>query len=155
MKKIILIILFIHCSINVIQAQWIQQNSGTNQNLYDIEFINAKTGWAVGDAGVVIKTTNGGINWLFVPNPSPILSPNLWSVEPIDSDIVYITSSGDFIMKTTNGGNNWDVILNCQKCSSSTTGVFFLNKDTGWFLGTNKVYRTYNGGNTLDSFYVP
>ncbi|MEO6696066.1 MAG: YCF48-related protein [Ignavibacteria bacterium] len=155
MKKIIIILLIIHCSLIISNAQWIQQNSGTNQNLYDIEFINEKTGWAVGDAGVVIKTTNGGINWINIPNPSPSLSPNLWSVAPIDSNIVYITSGRDLIIKTTNGGMNWDVLNFCPSCNSATIGVHFLNKDTGWFLATNKVFRTYDGGNTLDSFYAP
>ncbi len=116
MKKIILIILFILSSSNFTLAQWIQQNSGTNQNLYDIEFINEKTGWAVGDAGVIIKTTNGGTNWINVPNPSPVLSPNLWSVEPIDSNIVYVTSSGDFIMKTIDGGVNSAVVGVPKSC---------------------------------------
>jgi len=70
MNRIIFIIIFTYCSLPIVQAQWIAQNSGTNQNLYDIEFLNEKTGWAVGDAGVVIKTTNGGTNWLNIPNPS-------------------------------------------------------------------------------------
>ncbi len=136
-------------------AQWLPQNSGTNENLYDIEFINLKTGWAVGDAGVVLKTTNGGSNWINIPNPSPILSPNLWSVAPIDSNIVYVTSSGDFIMKTTNGGMNWNVLHSCSSCNSSAIGIYFLNKDTGWILGSYKVFRTYDGGQTLDSLYAP
>jgi len=155
MKKIILIILFIQCSINVTHAQWIQQNSGTNQNLYDIEFINDKTGWAVGDAGVVVKTTNGGMNWDYVPNPSNKYNGTLFSIQPIDSNIIYFTSAGDLIIKSTNGGSNWEVLHFCGNCNSSITGLHFMNKDTGWFLGTNKVFRTYDGGNTLDSFYAP
>jgi photosystem II stability/assembly factor-like uncharacterized protein len=155
MKKMILILLITHCSLFIAKAQWIAQNSGTNENLYDIEFLNDKTGWAVGDAGVVIKTTDGGANWINIPNPSPQLNPNLWSVAPIDSNIVYITSGKDLIIKTTNGGLNWDILNYCPDCNSATTGLYFLNKDTGWFLGTNKVFRTYDGGKTLDSFYTP
>lgn len=155
MKKIILTILLIHFSILIAYSQWVQQNSGTNQNLYDIEFINEKTGWAVGDAGVVIKTTNGGTNWLNVPNPSINYNGTLFSIQPIDSNIVYFTSASDLILKTTNGGSNWDVLNYCNNCNSSITGLHFLNKDTGWFLGTNKVFRTYDGGKTLDSFYAP
>lgn len=110
---------------------------------------------AVGDAGVVIKTTNGGINWINIVNPSPMLNPNLWSVAPIDSNIVYISSGKDLIIKTTNGGLNWNILNFCPDCNSAMIGIYFLNIDTGWFLGTNKVFRTYNGGQTLDSFYVP
>ncbi len=88
MVKIIFISIIICISLQIGEAQWIQQNSGTNENLYDIEFINDQTGWAVGDAGVVIKTTNGGTNWVNVQNPSGQLSPNLWTVVPIDSSII-------------------------------------------------------------------
>ncbi|HMS33761.1 MAG TPA: YCF48-related protein [Ignavibacteria bacterium] len=152
--KIILLFLIVHCSFQFVTAQWIAQNSGTNENLYDIEFINDKTGWAVGDAGVVIKTTNGGTNWINVPNPSSQLSPNLWTVVPIDSSVIYVTSGQDFAMKTINGGMNWDVIHHCPNCNSSFIGAYFLNKDTGWFLGAYKVFRTYDGGQTLDSFFT-
>ncbi|MBK8983336.1 MAG: T9SS type A sorting domain-containing protein [Ignavibacteria bacterium] len=155
MKKIILILFLYLISFLNSEAQWIQQNSGTGYNLYDIEFINEKTGWAVGDAGVVIKTTNGGDTWMNIPNPSPPLNPNLWSVFPFDSNIVYITSGKDLIIKTIDGGLNWNILNFCPECNSAMTGIYFLNKDTGWFLGTNKVFRTYDGGNTLDSFYVP
>lgn len=155
MKKIIFIFFIILTLFQFAEAQWIQQNSGTNQNLYDIEFINDKTGWAVGDAGVVIKTTDGGMNWINIANPSPMLNPNLWSVAPVDSNIVYITSGKDLIIRTNNGGLNWSILNFCPNCNSAMTGVYFLNKDTGWFLGTNKVFRTYDGGITLDSFYAP
>ena len=156
MKKLFFAIFFIiQISFQIAKAQWVQQNSGTNQNLYDIEFINDKTGWAVGDAGVVIKTIDGGMNWINIPNPTPSISPNLWSVEPIDSNIVYVTSSGDFIMKSTNGGTNWNILHSCPECNSSFIGINFLNKDTGWVLGSYKVFRTFNGGISFDSFYVP
>lgn len=154
MKKIILIIYVIQ-TFQIVNAQWIQQNSGTNQNLYDIEFINEKTGWAVGDAGVVIKTTNGGTNWLNVPNPSGQYGGLLWSVCPVDSEVVYVVAGYDFIMKTSNGGSNWNVLKTCLTCNSAIVGLHFMNRDTGWFLGTYKVLRTYDGGNTLDSFYAP
>ena len=35
-----------------------------SSSLLDVEFINRTTGWACGDGGVIVKTTNGGINWL-------------------------------------------------------------------------------------------
>ncbi len=61
MKKVVSIFILIQAISLPVYSKWIAQNSGTNQNLYDIEFLNDKTGWAVGDAGVVIKTTDGGI----------------------------------------------------------------------------------------------
>lgn len=155
MVKIIFISIIICISLQIGEAQWMQQNSGTNENLYDIEFLNDKTGWAMGDAGVVIKTTNGGTNWSNIPNPSGQYGGLLWSVCPVDSEVVYIVAGYDFIMKTNNGGTNWDVLSGRLGSITAFKSVYFLNRDTSWFLGTNKVFRTYDGGNSLDSFYAP
>ena len=155
MKKIIYLFFLISIISHQADAQWIAQNSGTNQNLYDIEFLNDRIGWAVGDAGVVIKTTNGGADWINVPNPSIQYGGLMWDIHPVDSEVVYAVAGYDFIMKTSNGGNNWSVLSGRLVSGTAFKSVYFLNRDTGWFLGTNKVFRTFNGGVTLDSFYAP
>jgi len=58
-------------------------------------------------------------------------------------------------MKTNNGGANWDILHGNIPSLTNFAGVYFLNRDTGWFVGGNKVFRTYDGGITMDSFYVP
>ncbi len=40
---------------------WSTQISGTNKLLYGLYFQSASVGWAVGEAGTILKTTNGGI----------------------------------------------------------------------------------------------
>ncbi len=155
MKKVIYLFILISIISHQADAQWIAQNSGTNENLYDIEFLNNRIGWAVGDAGVVIKTTNGGANWINVPNPSIQYGGLMWSIQPVDSEVVYAVAGYDFIMKTSDGGNNWSVLSGRPGSITAFKSLYFLNRDSGWFLGTNKVFRTFNGGNTLDSFYAP
>jgi len=152
MKKLIFTILIIHFSLIIANAQWYQQNSGTNQNLYDVKFINKNTGWALGDAGIVLKTTNGGINWINIPNPSIIAGGILSTVFPVDSNFVYVVGGHEVILKTTNGGNNWITIRNGPYgTGTGFESAYFLNKDTGWFCGSYRVLRTTNGGMTFDS----
>ena len=43
-------------------TNWTQQSSGTPYNLYDVCFLDANNGTAVGD-GKILRTTNGGTNW--------------------------------------------------------------------------------------------
>ena len=66
MKKIILtllILLFSNSSFS--QNGWFCQNpSPVGNPLEDCCFVNESTGYAVGWDGVIIKTTNGGINWI-------------------------------------------------------------------------------------------
>ena len=43
-------------------AQWVPQNSGTTQGLNGVDF-DAQTGYACGEFGTILKTTDGGSNW--------------------------------------------------------------------------------------------
>ncbi|HMS34857.1 MAG TPA: YCF48-related protein [Ignavibacteria bacterium] len=148
MKKLITI-LFLHCLFSIAEAQWILQNSFTNDNLYDVEFYNRYTGWAVGDGGTILKTTNGGTNWNNIPNPA--VGKPLSSIHIVDSNICYVVGWFETIVKSTNGGNDWVIIRNGPWGSgSSYDAVFFTDESTGWIAGTGqKVLRTTNGGDTI------
>lgn len=39
---------------------WVPQNSGTNNTLYTIDFIDQDNGWISGDSGTILHTINGG-----------------------------------------------------------------------------------------------
>lgn len=149
MKKIILIVFIIQNSFQFVDAQWIQQSAFTNSNLYDIEFYNQYTGWAVGDGGTILKTINGGANWISIANPA--VGKPLSSIHIIDSNICYVVGWFETIIKTTNSGVNWIVIRNGAFGSgSSYDAVFFIDENTGWIAGTGqKILRTTNGGDSI------
>ncbi|MEI7483160.1 MAG: YCF48-related protein [Ignavibacteriota bacterium] len=153
MKKIFIILIMF--SALIANAQWVQQNSGITSNLYDVKFINRYTGWALGDGGKVLKTTNGGINWMNIPNPSYIGGGILSSIFPVDSMYCYVAGGYDVILKTTNGGSNWIEISNGPLLTGGYNGVSFINRDTGWFCGSHRLLRTTNGGITFDSSSTP
>jgi photosystem II stability/assembly factor-like uncharacterized protein len=155
MKKLYIIIAIIKVtfllSADVVKAQWIPQYTGTSVNLYDIEFINENTGWAVGDGGVCLKTTNGGINW--IQQNQPVGNKPLNSVHIVDSNVVYFVGYFQTIFKTIDGGTNWRIIRNGPWGGGiSYYSVYFINKDTGW-IGEQGQYvlRTFDGGETFDS----
>ena len=149
MKNLFIILLVLTAfSVN---AQWVVQTSGITANLYDVEFINRYTGWTLGDGGNILKTTNGGINWINIPNPSIIGGGILSSIFPVDSMYCYISGGHDIILKTTNGGANWIEIHNGNPNGGIYNGVHFLNRDTGWFCGNTFILRTTNGGVSFDT----
>ncbi|MBT8470715.1 MAG: hypothetical protein KJN97_18355 [Deltaproteobacteria bacterium] len=39
---------------------WVAQTSGTTNRLWGVSFADANTGTAVGDAGTIVRTTDGG-----------------------------------------------------------------------------------------------
>jgi photosystem II stability/assembly factor-like uncharacterized protein len=45
-------------------TNWTAQSSGTANWLYSVSFTDANTGTAVGDAGTILHTSNGGVVWV-------------------------------------------------------------------------------------------
>jgi photosystem II stability/assembly factor-like uncharacterized protein len=140
--------------INESYSQWIKQYAGTII-LRDVEFINIETGWACGENGFIIKTTNRGKTWNEQINPSSGMGKALYRLHPLDSNTLYCVGMFETILKTTNGGNNWTAILNGPwGQGNSYFGTFFVNENTGWVAGTGyKIMKTTNGGSTFDSVF--
>lgn len=64
-----MVVIIFSVTISEVYCQWIPQYTGTSAILRDIEFLNINTGWAVGDGGTCLKTTNGGTNWIQQNHP--------------------------------------------------------------------------------------
>lgn len=68
MKKILFLIpilLFILMNSSFAQSGWSWQNPSINGNtLTSLKMVNSNTGYACGNAGTIIKTTNNGASWI-------------------------------------------------------------------------------------------
>lgn len=145
-------ILFFLLSISSITfGQWIVQNSGTEQHLQAVQFLDAEIGLVVGDNGTILKTTNGGADWVQLSSNTDI---NLHSISFINKDIGYVAGRtyhqdlgmhSNIILKTTNGGINWEEI---QKPNTATIlKVVFLTEQIGFSsCGTDGLYKTETAG---------
>ncbi len=45
-------------------VSWVKYISNIANNLNCIKFVNEQTGWIVGNSGIILKTTNGGVSFL-------------------------------------------------------------------------------------------
>lgn len=151
MKKLILILFF--CSSSSLNAQWIDQQSGTTAAFHNVKFYNQLTGWACGN-GVIARTTNGGTNWVLQTHPAT--NKFLYGLSIIDANTAFCVGWFETILKTTDGGSNWIAIRNGQVAQgASYFATHFINQNTGWIAGDfQKVLKTTNGGNTFDSIYL-
>jgi len=134
-------------------TQWVEQFSGTSSHFYDVKFINQNTGWASGDGGNVIKTTNGGINW--ISYPTGVTVTILTGIHPVNENVIYAVGYWRTLLKSTNGGVNWQIISNMPMGQGiSFKEVFFINENTGWWVSefSSFIFKTSNGMNTIDSF---
>lgn len=140
--------------INNCFSQWVWQQSGTLSPIRDVEFLNRYTGYFCGN-GVIGKTTNAGENWTLQDHTAT--NKSLYSINPVDANIAYCVGTFETILKTTNGGDNWIEIRNGPWGSGrSYHASYFINENTGWKPGSpGTILKTMDGGNTLDSFFVP
>ena len=103
---------------------WVSQNSGTLNVFYTVKAVNDQVCWTGGASAIVLRTINGGINWLNA-NPNPgVINGQVNNIDAIDGNIAWVTTTnggGTFIYRTSNGGMNWQ-----QVYSSSQTRIFGL-----------------------------
>jgi cytoskeletal protein RodZ len=86
-------------------GNWVTQASGVDADLFDITFATPSVGWAVGQAGTLLRTIDGGETWNKVPIPTR-------------ADLILVTASGDLTaqvvtrdgqaLTTTDGGKSWN-----------------------------------------------
>ncbi|CAN5536917.1 hypothetical protein BH10BAC5_BH10BAC5_05580 [soil metagenome] len=140
-------ILIINSSVSS-QTQWTRQITPVSTNLTRIIFIDTLKGWAAGDSGHIIHTTNGGTNWIAQSTSVPLKIDDLFFLNTstgwaLSNDYL----GGTYIFKTTNAGANW----NFSRFSDSThffSTIFFNNINTGFLAGNEGVIlKTTDSGN--------
>jgi photosystem II stability/assembly factor-like uncharacterized protein len=121
---------------------WVQQTSGTNVILEDIQFIDANNGWAVGWDNTILKTTDGGQNW--ITKRSIVNGPWIYGVFFLDANKGWAAEDNGSILSTTDGGENWS--------ETSTSAPYlidfdFIDANNGWaFGGLGAILHTTDGG---------
>jgi hypothetical protein len=137
---------FCHLSI----AQWEWQNPLPQGNvLNDVFFNDENTGWAVGNCGTILKSTDGGEDWILLGPPTKW---SLTSVQFTDSLTGYTSSNEGKIFKTVDGGNEWTVSFQNYGYNRDLKDLFFVSPDTGWAVNrAGKIYSTVNAGMSWDT----
>jgi len=162
MKKIIIFIFFnFLISWKVFsQTGWVEINTGFNRIITDVYFINANTGWAVGDS-IIIKSTNGGLNWTRQDYNYLNIRTTLNTVRFINENTGYAAGghhSGfydfyfQYIFKTTNGGAVWNLLYHVQGSAGSVfTRIFPVSQNILYATHAGSVYNAASGGVTKSS----
>lgn len=158
-------------------ADWTGQSVVTDDDLWDVHFINANQGWAVGDSGAILHTTNGGNEWT-VQNAGTTLNfktvfftdaLNGWAVA---NEVVNVNPFGDAdgwkgrVWHTSNGGSTWTEQTFPQGIGL-VHKIYFQTDQQGWAVGVRNLslypfaqtvcamYYTENGGQTWMKKYDP
>jgi predicted CXXCH cytochrome family protein len=133
-------------------ATWRQSTTTATVGLSGVCMTSASTGWAVGGAGVVLKTTNGGGTWVEQPSFTAAgLSAVAFSP---DGQTGYIVGNAALpswtAFSTTDGGVTWTAVTGLGATGAiNLTAVSVLDTNNAVVAGTNgQIRRTVNGGTT-------
>ncbi len=120
---------------------WTQQANPAAHTLEDILFLSATEGWAVGQAGAILHTVNGGAPWSEV---SGYGITNWYAIDFVSPSLGWIAGYGA-LLKTTNGGATWATAAT----DMHLYGMDFVDAQNGWVVGKDqKIWRTVDGGTT-------
>lgn len=130
-----------------LESAWNLVSSGTTQNLNSVHFISQTVGFVCGNAGTLLKTTNGGNSFQSVVLQH---AQQLNRVYFSTNNNGYIVGNDGLILKTNNGGTTWDSIYSGVMQSLSV--VNFINARVGFVGGQGGVIlKTLDSGNTWAS----
>lgn len=136
-------------------VNYVAQNSfHTAQRFMSIFIIHPDTVLICGNYGKIMRTYNGGNNWVLLYSDTV---KQFWGMHFVNSNTGFVAGSHGIIMKTTNKGDNW-TILN-SNTQTALDGIWFVNEYVGYVGGANIFLKTTNAGDTwinvVGSFISP
>lgn len=143
-------VLLISYSQSVSQPQWIKINSPVNVSLRNCVFTDSLNGWAAGDDGVIIHTSDGGDNFVIQNSTIPYYIHDIFFLNNrlgwvVANEFLF---SGTTILTTTNGGQVWTSELFPDSSKFFTT-IYFRDSLNGFMGGIQgSLYKTSDGGNS-------
>ena len=113
------------------QSGWSLQDSlSQGFNLFGVSFPDVNTGTAVGDSGTILRTTDGGANW--VSQTSGTIQ-RLKGVSFSDANTGTAVGDNGIILRTTDGGANW--VSQISGTTQNLFGVSFSDATPGTAVG--------------------
>ncbi len=127
-------------------GNWILQNSGTTLTLHAVHFINELEGWAVGQAGIALRTRDGGNSWQKLPAPSGIEDGELRGLVASNSTNVGaggLIGGQGFVSMSINGGDSWREVYR----GSQVWGLGIVGNEV-WAGTRTGMARSFDAGAT-------
>ena len=130
-------------------------------SIVDLTFTDSLTGYAVtsvDDSSIsyILKTLNGGENWIIIKSDSGI--GNYTKCQFINNTTGFISALDARLLKTSDGGTSW-ILLNNPTSFTGYQDICVLSESEVWMCFddpfTGGVYRTTNSGINWENKYPP
>jgi photosystem II stability/assembly factor-like uncharacterized protein len=148
--------------VDLSQHEWQIQYSDSTTILRDIFFVNENTGWAVGQGGVFLNTSDGGDNWeKHIYADVDFFGPMFF----VNSMVGYVCCFYDYPVKTTDGGHSWTRLRIKEAFTGLVQYFYFKDSVNGFMISSHLLgqhgdkigghewvfLRSMNGGETWDT----
>ncbi|MEA3500107.1 MAG: YCF48-related protein [Candidatus Marinimicrobia bacterium] len=133
-------------------ANWtypLNLTSGTSENLYECEFIDASNALIGGGYGYIARSTDGGATWTSIDNPMAQASnKHVNSIHYADANTVFAGGSSGYILVSTDGGQNWTELEN--EGSKTVYDIWPISSTS--VIATGSSGQIYHSNASVDSF---
>ena len=141
-------LVYLSCTQDSVQFEWRQIESGTGEHLYGVHFVDAEHGWAVGTAGTILSTVNGGMTW----TGGSVARETLTQVSFTTPNNGWLSSIGK-VQYTGSGGASWRVQHQARGAGKRPPGIldlYFVSTTEGWAVGgSGTILHTKDGGQSF------
>ena len=126
-----------------------------------VHMVDSQVGFAAGEHGVVVKTSDGGVTWTEVAHN--VTTADLLGLYFVDPNTGVIVGKEGTVLRTTNGGSTWNIQAIPGASGVDLRDVCFADSQRGVAVGGSKsmlftedfidyepgkIFLTYDGGQT-------
>ncbi|MEO8597225.1 MAG: YCF48-related protein [Candidatus Solibacter sp.] len=132
-------------------ATWQKRESGTKENLTDIQMIGEE-GWIAGYDGVILHTADAGKTWKAQESGTAL---SLEAINFLDNQNGWAVGWSGTVLHTTDGGKKWQS-LKLPGATWSLSAITFTDPQHGFMVGFGGVLlATSDGGKTWETRKPP
>ncbi|HOV98712.1 MAG TPA: YCF48-related protein [Bacteroidota bacterium] len=113
----------------------------TPMSIEQVYFYSSSIGWAYGSNGHLLKTTNGGKQWI---QQDALTNDFILKSHFVNENVGWICGLNSLLRKTTDGGKTWTVVQLDTRID--LFWIFFINENRGWIVGDNGFVSTTTDG---------
>jgi photosystem II stability/assembly factor-like uncharacterized protein len=126
---------------------WELHDTGVDNELYSVSFVDNQEGWAVGRFGIILHTSDGGRHWDVQQREVAEKKANLFAVKFVTTERGWAVGEWATILRTEDGGKTWqNHPLGIDKF---LWGISVVDSTHVWVVGeTGIIASSVDGGKT-------